>query len=237
MNENLYTIIGNLLSSAFLQESKYMTNQKDLADLMQNGCSFQTFAPEQEIISCGSPANKIYVLLNGSCLIICYNQDGKASVQDSLQAPQIFGLTELVCRQEFYSASVVGDKTGMALAIPTPLFMEAMQRSLTVDQAVIKYLGYLARRNMDAWEYCNLYAPQDTLALNLYSWCREQALPFVLKMDRNDLAEYLHIQVRSLYRYLDILKRQNMCCIINGKITITEENFRTLKEYCSGISD
>ncbi len=237
MNEFLCTIIGNLLASAFLQKSKYMINQKDLADLMQNGCSFQTFAPEQEIISCGLPANKIYVLLNGSCLIICYSQDGKASVQDSLQAPQIFGLTELVCGQECYSASVVGDKTGMVLSIPTPLFMEAMQRNLTADQAVIKYLGYLARRNMDAWEYCNLYAPQDTLALQLYSWCREQTLPFVLKMDRNDLAEYLHIQVRSLYRYLDNLKRQNMCCTVNGKITVTEENFRALKEYCSGISD
>lgn len=237
MDEFLYTIIGNLLSSAFLQKSMYMINQKDLADLMQNGCSFQTFAPEQTLINCGLPANKVYVLLNGSCLIVCYSHDGKASVQDSLQAPQIFGLTELICDQQCYSASVVGDKTGMVLAIPSTLFMQAIRNDLAACQAIIKYLAYLARRNMDAWEYSNLYAPQDTLVLHLYTWSREQQLPYTLKMERNDLAEFLHIQVRSLYRYLDNLKNQNMCCTVNGKITITEENFQALKDYCLNISE
>ncbi|PKM73376.1 MAG: hypothetical protein CVU91_05475 [Firmicutes bacterium HGW-Firmicutes-16] len=237
MDEIINLIIGNVLSSLFLQTAKYTTNQKDLAVLMQNGCSFQTFAPSQKLISCGTAVNKVFILVNGSCLIVCHNQDGKASVQDSLQAPQIFGLTELISEQQSYSASVIGDRTGMVLAIPSALFLRAIRHNLATDQAVIKYLTYLARRNMDAWECCNLYAPKDALSLHLYDWSKDQQLPYTLKMGRLDLAEFLHIQLRSLYRYLDDLKKQGLCCVVNGKITITEANFRALENYCSIIAE
>ncbi len=54
------------------------------------------------------------------------------------------------------------------------------------------------------------------------------SIPYICPLRRSELADFLHINLRSLYRYLDIMKSEGMIKLRKGKIIIDIECFKIL---------
>ncbi|MEG1887324.1 MAG: cyclic nucleotide-binding domain-containing protein [Oscillospiraceae bacterium] len=238
MNKNCNDLLGIMLSSAFdipgeTQDTAVMEQAEH--DLLEKGCHFRHLYSGEVFIHSGFCACKVCILLRGSAKVICYNNSGLASIQDRLIAPQMFGLMEAIDGRISYAASVEADSPSYIMEVPVHLFRSLIDECNSAAQVIIRNLCYMAVRNMNNVEYYALNRPQETLVLYLYRSCMGQPLPYVLTSNRKLLAEILHINLRSLYRYLNELKSDGVCNTVKGKITITQEAFVKLKERCEQL--
>ena len=238
MNKDYTEALGSLLELTFGGGSAARSDaalQSAIAPLLALGCRQHRLGSGKTFVHSGFAVYSVFVLLRGSARVICYSAAGAASVQDSLAAPQMFGLIEVVEERLMFAASVQANTDVLVLEVPAALFRSVLQNSTPAARVVIRNLAFLAVRNMDNVEYYTLNRPQQTLALYLYQACKDAKKPYALPLCRRMLAEILHIHLRSLYRYLDELKDKGLCCVIRGKITITEQQFVALQQFCAGL--
>ena len=238
MNKDYTEALGRLLEIAFGGSGAARSDaalQAAIAPLLALGCRQHRLQSGKTFVHSGFAVYSVFVLLRGSARVICYSAAGAASVQDSLAAPQMFGLIEVVEERLMFAASIQANTDVLVLEVPAALFRSVLQNSAPAARVMIRNLAYLAVRNMDNVEYYTLNRPQQTLALYLYQACRDTKKPYTLPLCRRMLAEILHIHLRSLYRYLDELKSEGLCCVVRGKITITEQQFAALQQFCLGL--
>ena len=70
---------------------------------------------------------------------------------------------------------------------------------------------------------------EQNLILYIYKNCINKDLPHRIMIDRKTMALELNISLRSLYRYIDVLKIENLISINSGKIQINSEQFKLLE--------
>ncbi len=238
MNKELIDDLVKVLQQAFsdtgLQDDP--DTNESFSRLASYNCGVLTIQKGQPFIQMGFPANTIWVLLSGSSQVICYNRQGTCCVQDAPTRTQIFGLMEQLNHQSNYTATVCASSDCRLIRIPSVLFMEALDVSIPLLRLALEDLCELAKRAMNLSEFHTLYDPKDNLVIFLNKYCSQaQDYPCVVHTTRKEMAEILHMNLRSLYRYLDVLKQDGLFSISHGKITISEEQGTLLHEYCQGL--
>ena len=174
--------------------------------------------------------------MRGAAQVICYNRKGSCSVQDAPEKTQMFGLMEQLSGYDSYTATVVSSRPSLMFSIPAPLMMDALEVSVPLLRLALQDLCILAERAMNRTEYQALHHPRDNLAIFLHHNCRDaREFPHTIRITRREMAEQLHIHLRSLYRYLDDLKMYGLCSVVHGHITITREQADLLAAYCQGL--
>lgn len=157
-------------------------------------------------------------------------------MQDAPKKTQIFGLMEQLCHQPNYTATVYASSDCCMMRIPAGIFMVGLEISIPLLRLALEDLCVLAERAMNQSELQTLYSPRDYLVFFLNQYCaRETTFPCTVNITRKEIAELLHMNLRSLYRYINDLKQDGLFTIVHGKIVISKEQANLLHEYCQGL--
>lgn len=236
MDKYLLECLNKVLGEAFSPAGWQAREREAMAELAAHGCALHELEAGETFIQGDFPARTVWALLRGGAQVVCYNRRGVCSVQDTPERPQLFGLMEQLNGGGSYTASVVCIRPSLLLSIPAPLMMDALEVSVPLLRLALKDLCVLAERAMNRTEYQALHRPRDNLAIYLCQSCqRAREFPHVIRATRREIAEQLHIHLRSLYRYLDDLKLDGLCSVVHGRITITKEQADLLEAYCQGL--
>ena len=130
----------------------------------------------------------------------------------------MFGLMEQLSGYDSYTATVVSSRPSLMFSIPAPLMMDALEVSVPLLRLALQDLVHPGRAGHEphripgaapsAGQPGHLSAPQ--LAGTPGS------SPTTIRITRREMAEQLHIHLRSLYRYLDDLKMDGLCSWCTG---------------------
>lgn len=200
-----------------------------------NLCKLKKVKPHTEILTMGFDTDLVCITLTGECLCIIYSFLGNSMIADNLVSPHILGLLESILGMPKYTASIKTSSTSYVLELPRTIFEHAMHNNLTVANACISYYANIATYYMDMAEIRALYHTDDTILLYLFNCCHEKPFPHQVTISRRAMSDLLHINLRSLYRYLNLLQEENFLSIIKGKITITKEQYEKLKQHCTEV--
>ncbi len=221
----------NIHNDFLLSLLKYNHNLDDLLNNITNKpihrCILK-FNPQEHIITQGMPIDYIYFLLNGVVSIYNTVSWAQESAFDFVEPPHILGLVELLNSIDTYSAHVTAETRCMVYKIPALQFDSLLKTNSEICYYVLKNLGLTTLLNMNNYQLKTIVEPVDVLGYHLYQNAR--TTPYTYPYTRENLADSLHINLRSLHRYIDILKKNGYLSIINGKIVITKQNLSKLSQ-------
>lgn len=230
MNKYLCEQLVNLLNDVFSQ--KFSEQQfSPCKDLLSAGVRYHTYHSKDVILDSLTPADTVIVLIKGSVQIHNYGFSGNHSIQGISKAPEFIGLIEILNACPFYFSRVIADGVVPVISIPGTLFLESLHSSLDLSALVIKSLSSFSSLKMLETVNTNLYKPIDNLILFLFKYAQNHPFPKTVELKRTELSSLLHIELRTLYRYLNTLKVENLCSIEHGRLYITEQNFQILTQY------
>lgn len=190
----------------------------------------KVFKAKRTILSAFDSLEKIYLLLEGSVYVIINANNGSMIVADTLEAPQLFGLSELLKDDEIYTASLTAKSDCKIVSIPCKTFLMLLEEYPDLYPLIARYLAKLAAHNMFFMQDRSLFNNHDRLGLFLYNTASLSSLPCTIKETREQLSLLLHLNNRTLYRYIDEFKRKGYLSIDDHKITIHKNHYQKLKK-------
>lgn len=178
----------------------------------------------------GAPLDFIYVQLKGSCYIVNYTTTGRRIIADTLHDGQIYGLIEALHRRESYLANVITLRSGLFVKIPVDLFLHTLEKDLKLSNLALYYVADFSAKLMEASEQKSSSSPLDNFLYYLYHRTLHQELPYTIRENKAFLADYLHIDKRTLYRYLKHLEGETCLSREKQSIRITTDNLENIKK-------
>lgn len=181
----------------------------------------------QTILYKMDPAKYLYMLLSGRAVImndISWNND---NIIDYVESPHILGLIEPLNGVDHYTAFVIAQTDCILFRILTSEFMTIIQRNPSLCFKTLVIMGKIAHSNMGHAESHKIFSSKDILGHYLYLRA-QYAIPYICSLTRTALAEELHINLRTLYRYIGDLEKKNCLAIQKGKIVIEQEHLNNL---------
>jgi CRP-like cAMP-binding protein len=179
----------------------------------------------EAIASVAMPIHFVYFLVAGTCRVIVSSSEGNELTLDVLPAPQIIGLSELFTGRSYFGATVYPSKDAILVQVGAKYFLTYIKEHPGCYEMLSKYFAHLAVRNMDRIERSALLAPKERFALHLLHATKGQALPYTLPEKRQDTADILHINIRTLYRYVAEFRRDGFLELVRNRIVITKDSF------------
>lgn len=198
-------------------------------------CKLKKLKPHSEFITMGFDISSVFILLTGNCHCIVYSVTGDSIVVDNMIAPHILGVLEIILRIPQFTSSIHTTQTSYILEVPKDIFYHAMLNNVTVAYACTCYFANVAQYYMDMAEIRAFYSTEDTILLYLFNNCYKAVFPYQVSISRRTMSDLLHINLRTLYRYLNKMKDLDYYSIIDGKIRISEKQYRCLEIHCSEV--
>ncbi len=181
------------------------------------------------IIQQHDPVRYVYFLLKGSVSVITSISWTNSDVIDTLFPLDILGLVELLNDQPSYTAFVVADTPCTIFRVPIPLFSKIIKNDVKLCYETLRILGKVTMHNMDRAETNSIFHSYDRLCHFLYLKAQGH-IPYTYPHTRKDLSDNLHINLRTLYRYISTMETDGYLKLEHGKIIIQEHHFKKLFE-------
>jgi cAMP-binding proteins - catabolite gene activator and regulatory subunit of cAMP-dependent protein kinases len=188
----------------------------------------QTFIRQDGVI------NYIYILLQGRALILNQIDWNTDNIVDSVEGIHILGLIESLNDLNKYTAFVMAETECFLLRIPIAVYIEIIQQNIFICYQTLLLLAKVADSHMSRAETNTLFHPKDILGYYLFHQAQNN-LPYTYPLTRKKLSEYLHINLRTLYRYITEMRKNNILSLKKGKILIEKEHFQKLAERYANI--
>lgn len=185
----------------------------------------------------GSELDSIYLQLSGSSYIVNYTSSGRRIIADTLFGMQIYGLIEALHHRPNYLANVITLTPGQFAKIPVEDFMAAIKKDLSLSNLALQYVGDFCAKLMESSEQKSSLSPFENFLYYLYQRTVHQGLPYVIVENKTFLADYLHIDKRTLYRYLKQLEEEECLTRDKQNILITSTQFAKIREKLAFLHD
>ena len=185
------------------------------------------YQKEETIISQGDPCDYVYILISGRVSVlnsIIWDND---NVIDFIEPLDIMGLVEQLNGIEAYTAFVVAQANCFVLRIPSPVFTKIIQENAYICYQTLVTVGASLKSNMDRAETHQQFHSSDILGHYLFLQT-QMKIPYVCPFTRKELAEILHINLRTLYRHLSSFEEKGLIELRKGKIVIEQKNMEKL---------
>lgn len=192
----------------------------------------RTYHTNDVLINMNSAAKYVYIFLDGKATVrgSLNRNDGVIS---NIEPIEILGLFELVTNEPHYTAFVMAEEKSLVFRIPSSLFREIVQENGKICYCVLSIFAKTAGRTMQEAATKRLLESVDIIGYYLYTQANKHR-PYICPYTREDLAKILNINLRTLYRYLESMKKENLITSIRGKLVITDQHFALLhKRYSS----
>lgn len=222
------TLIINALHKVFQKQWSPSEIQKELAPLVASGELFSV-GKDKTLIFQNDPVDYFYLLLVGKVSVVNSVSWGYERVVDYIEPLQILGLVEYLNQIPFYTAYVITETPCTLIRLSAEKFIRIIQSDAILCYHTLVLMGETSQTNMNTSELKSMIHPRDMLGHHLFHLASEKELPFVVPSTRVHLAEDLHMNLRTLYRYLDRLYQKGYIQLIHGKIVIDEDCFSKMK--------
>ena len=199
-------------------------------------CTDEIFNFEDEVfISANDEITHLWVLLEGSVRINSLSPNGDSSVIASLNAPQILGLTEFLLNKAVFSASVRASGRCAVMRIPVHQFTVMIAEYPDTYKILAPYLALLATQNMNESESRLILNNRERLGGYLLSLCHNKKFPYLITETREQIAQSTHINLRTLYRYIDEFCRDDLLSRDHSHLIITDNQYNKLNSRFSSL--
>jgi len=224
----MYDFTAKALEIIFKKEYNLNTPFSSLSGLVPRN-QLITAEKGQTFICQKDPVKYLYVLIKGRAAVlnhIIWNND---NIIDYVESLEILGLVEYLNSMNVYTAYVVAETKCIMLRIPVEIFSHIIQENAFLCYQALLILGKVTESNMNRAETNSTFHPKDQLGHYLFLQAKH-VTPYICPMSRMDLSEYLHINLRTLYRYIDFMEENGFLTLRKGKIVIEAEHLRKLTE-------
>ncbi|MEA4820780.1 MAG: Crp/Fnr family transcriptional regulator [Erysipelotrichales bacterium] len=195
---------------------------------------FVRFKKNDIIIEQSIDADYLYFLISGHAFIINAISFSTFDIVDYSSPLDILGLIEPLNDIKQYTAYVVADSDCLVYKISYSIFKKILITNPALCFNTLKTLSKLCSSNMTRAESKSLLPPKDMLGHYLYLQSINN-IPYTYPFTREYLSTHLHLNLRTLYRYLNEFKFNNMISLVRGKIIINNENFKKLEKRYKDI--
>ena len=197
-----------------------------LTELLHETYTFQ-IKKGKTIITQGQPADYIYILLSGEGVVLNDIEWNINNTIDEVNAIDCLGITEYLTEKKEYTGFVIAKTDCYVFKLHNSEFYEILSSSFEISFTILKILARVTTHAMEHAETQSTFPKKDIVGYYLYLKSCD-SIPYICPLRRSELADFLHINLRSLYRYLDIMKSEGMIKLRKGKIIIDIECFKIL---------
>ena len=148
---------------------------------------------------------------------------------DYIEPLQILGLVEYLNQIPYYTAYVITETPCTLIRLTVDKFIRIIQSDAMLCYYTLVLMGETSQTNMNTSELKSMIHPRDMLGHHLFHLASNQSLPYTVPCTRIQLAEDLHMNLRTMYRYLDRLNQKGYIQLVHGKIVINESCFSKMK--------
>ncbi len=222
----MYNLTIKTLYSIFQGRYKQDSFLSDLRDTSVRNMLF-VYNEGDLIIQQHAPVKYVYFLLKGSVSVITSISWTSSDIIDILFPLDILGLVELLNDQPSYTAYVVAETPCTVFRISADVFCKIIKHDSILCYETLRILGSVTLDNMNRAETNSIFHAYDRLCYFLYLKAQGHD-SYTYPHTRKELAEQLHINLRTLYRYIDSMEKAGYLKLDHGKIVIENEQFQNL---------
>ena len=224
MYKNTINVMHDIFKKNYNQDNPLLTFKDSPCRNM-----FLTYNKQEIIIQQFDPVKYIYLFLKGSAHVLKPLAWAKEETIDSIAPLDILGLVEVLNHYPTYTAFVIADSPCIVFRVPVQQFMTCLSQDGSLGISTLHVLGSMTMHNMNLAESLGIYDSYNRLCHFLYLKAYE-IFPYTYPYSRKKLADDLHINLRTLYRHLDKMRKEGFLKDIHGKIIIEEKHLRKLNE-------
>jgi CRP-like cAMP-binding protein len=222
-NENIENALTLIYQRAYDVQNPY-NSLKDLLPVS----SIINVKKHDTILYQGDIVEYLYILLTGKAAVLNSASWGYEIIVDFVEPLHILGFVEHLNNIEAYTAHVVAETTCCLLKISAADFSKMIKSNVDLCYQTLLLQGECTLANMYRSEMKCMIHSRDILGNHLYHLVGTNPLPYIYPYTRQSLSAELHINLRTLYRYMSTLKNQGYLSLNHGKIMITDENYKNL---------
>ena len=194
-----------------------------------------TLYSDEIFINAGDRISSLFILTKGNVKIKSVSTSGDNAIIASLSAPQILGVTEYLQHRNTFGASVYADESCEVIKISSQQFENTLSQYPDSYRILAPYLASLAIQNMNESESRLILNNEERLGLYLLNSCRSKTFPYYIRDTREQIAQNSHLNLRTLYRYIDMFTEKGLLSRNRNRLYITRDQYRKLKESFSEL--
>lgn len=196
-----------------------------------------TIRQNQYFIIQNEPVQYVYILLKGSVEIIDESLlNSENNVIDFINNFHILGLVEYLNNIPTYCAFAKTYSDCLFLKFKSDFFVDIIKKDTTLCFLVLRTLSNYTKYSMYRAKSKFLLQQENILGHYFYKQAKLHNLPYIYPYTREHLAYVLSINLRTLYRYLKILEKEDLITIKKAIIIININNFNNLTKKYQNLS-
>ncbi len=179
------------------------------------------------------PLKYIYILVSGRCCVEKYKHGGQLYTDSTRSALSIFGLIEAYTRQYHHTVSMKCITDCVYARIPVLQFQNIINTHPELMTMCLEFVSVSYLECTQVADQLMLNPPLRSILIKLYQYCHNETFPVTITITKEELAQNLNMNLRTLYRHLDKLYASGFLTPQKGKITITELQYKRIKDELS----
>lgn len=177
------------------------------------------------LIQAESSLHYIHILLNGSCRIEKYGIQGNSLLERNINPLQFFGLYEAIHGLSSHTVSIRCASDCIYLKIPVGPFIACIKKDNQLAWMCLRYLSSFIHKTLSQNDNLLMNDIRQNLLLYIYRQCQEKSFPVILTVKKEELAQELNVNLRTLYRKLNLLYEEDLLTPGHRKIIVTQKQF------------
>ncbi len=228
--------LKEILDLAFNQQGESLQDMKTrLSGLESRSLKLMQKRPQEGLLHQKDPLRELYILISGTTYTLHFTLEGRRVISDTLSGGQIFGLIEVLSEETTSRAAVHTLTDCLFIEVNRELFLQALYEDPEISQAIMHYLARFSNRLIAAFERRTSVSAYENLLLYLYNKSLGQDFPHRIKEKKAFIADALHVDKRTLYRYLNRLSDEDLILREGQTILITRDRFVRLADKIGSI--
>lgn len=197
---------------------------------------FHVYKKGDVIFQQGHSIDYFYILLKGRAIIVNSMSGTNGNIFHALMPLDIMGLPDYLGGSAAYTSHVIAKTPCTVFRIPQRTFISLITTDPALCYSTLRILGQISSNSLRNQEINAIFQPRKRLGYYLYL-SAQPGRPFTCPYTREELADTLVINQRSLHRYLAAMEDDGCLELRKGKIRIEEKHYKKLSELYDSPSE
>lgn len=197
---------------------------------------FHVYKKGDVIFQQGHSIDYFYILLKGRAIIVNSMSGTNGNIFHAMMPLDIMGLPDYLGGSAAYTSHVIAKTPCTVFRIPQRTFISLITTDPALCYSTLRILGQISSSSLRNQEINAIFQPRKRLGYYLYL-AAQPGRPFTCPYTREELADTLVINQRSLHRYLAAMEDDGCLELRKGKIRIEEKHYKKLSELYDSPSE
>lgn len=197
---------------------------------------FHVYKKGDVIFQQGHSIDYFYILLKGRAIIVNSMSGTNGNIFHAMMPLDIMGLPDYLGGSAAYTSHVIAKTPCTVFRIPQRTFISLITTDPALCYSTLRILGQISSNSLRNQEINAIFQPRKRLGYYLYL-AAQPGRPFTCPYTREELADTLVINQRSLHRYLAAMEDDDCLELRKGKIRIEEKHYKKLSELYDSPSE